>query len=177
MNMKFCCQASLFLAINIDFFKFDVTIPAGYLLWKSLRSEIFYIYGKVVKISWLPWPLKLRFPPGSPAYEAHAGETLQEELLSPPLYATQIYSMIGALIICLVLIKFFKHKKNNGEVFILMGLLYSVNRFIIEFFRDEPAFAFGFTDDQIINIIVFVIAAGAFFYLRRRKSLQTEPAG
>jgi len=126
-------------------------------------------FGKICQLDWLPWPLKLTFPPGSPPYEAHFAGDASSYLRSPPVYATQVFSMIGAFVIFLVLDRFFKYKKNNGEIFALMGMLYSIDRFIIEFFRDEPAFALGLTDDQILNIIIFIIAIIAFLYLRTKK--------
>jgi len=125
-------------------------------------------YGKVCKLDWLPWPLKLTFPPGSHPYRAYLGEASAQPH-SPPVYATQIYSIVDVLIICLVLQIFFRYKKNDGEVFTLMAMLYGVHRFVIEFFRDEPALAFGLTDDQLLCIVIFVIAAAAFSYIRTRK--------
>jgi len=60
-------------------------------------------------------------------------------------FATQIYEMVGVFILAIFLEKYFKYKKNNGEVFVLMCILYSVIRFLNEFLRDEPAFMFGLT--------------------------------
>ena len=125
-------------------------------------------YGKVCNIEWLPWPLKLTFPRGSYAYLAQFG-TSSDQLHSQPVYATQIYSIVGVLIICAVLQVFFRRRKNDGEVFVLMAILYGIHRFIIEFFRDEPVLAFGLTDDQILCIAILVIGAAAFAYIRTRK--------
>ena len=175
-------QGGLILAIIASFFYmkhkkvsllagYDIAAPATMLGLAFGRVGCLLngcCYGKACNVEWLPWPLKLTFPPGSHPYKAYLGEasTLPH---SPPVYATQIYSMIGVLIIFLVLHKFFTHKKNDGEVFTLMALLYSVHRFIIEFFRDEPALALGLTDDQILSIVIFIITAVAFACIRTRK--------
>jgi phosphatidylglycerol:prolipoprotein diacylglycerol transferase len=149
----------------------DVVSPAGMLGLAFGRVGCFLngcCFGKVCEVTWVPWPLKLTFPPGSPAYVAHYGAHLQGHPHSPPVYATQLFSLVGAVIIFLVLNRYFKYKKRDGEVFSLMCVLYAADRFVIEFFREEPLFALGLTDDQVMNIIVFILALTAFLYLRKK---------
>ncbi len=77
------------------------------------------------------------------------------------LHPTQIYSVFSNLLLFFILIIFQKKKKFNGMVFLIYIMLYSLFRFIIEFFRGDfrGNFIFDFISmSQGIGLIVFLIA-------------------
>jgi phosphatidylglycerol:prolipoprotein diacylglycerol transferase len=68
---------------------------------------------------------------------------------------TQLYSSAAGIIIFICLIYIYDRKKHDGQVFYWGVLMYSVYRFIIEFFRAYPSHYFGLTASQWISIAVF----------------------
>lgn len=94
-------------------------------------------YGKTTL--W-PWGLKL---PG------HKGNV----------HPTQVYEAIFLVFIFLILKFFYRKSKRPGEVFILYFLLYSLGRFLLEFYRgDNPSLIGPFTIFQIISLIIFTVS-------------------
>ncbi len=89
------------------------------------------------------------------------------DLRTQPIHPTQLYSSFMALMISLFLGWFFWHHKYDGEVFVLMFIIYPINRFLIEMIRaDNPHDTFGFTVSQFISLVAIPIAILAFMSLR-----------
>jgi phosphatidylglycerol:prolipoprotein diacylglycerol transferase len=91
------------------------------------------------------------------------------------LHPTQLYESFTMLIVFGVLIYLHRRKKFDGQVLIAYAIIYSIVRFIIEFFRDDPrGNLFGLGDltglstSQIISLVVAVFAI-IFMILRLRK--------
>jgi phosphatidylglycerol:prolipoprotein diacylglycerol transferase len=83
-----------------------------------------------------------------------------------PLHPTQLYSSAGNLIIFFVLTYLWKRRRFDGEIFLLYLILYSLMRFIIEFYRaDNPYILFNLTLSQLLSIVIFI---GALCILRRK---------
>lgn len=75
------------------------------------------------------------------------------------LIPTQEISSLGNLIIFLILLNYSKKERSDGKVAGLYILLYSIGRFIIEFFRGDFRGNVGpLSTSQFISIITFVIA-------------------
>ncbi len=56
-----------------------------------------------------------------------------------PLYPTQIYSSVNALLLALVLHVMFQYRRRNGQVILGFAVLYGIGRFLLEILRaDEP---------------------------------------
>lgn len=91
--------------------------------------------------------------------------------LNTPLHPTQLYEifMIGAIL--LVLIQLTRHKKFDGQVFIIYIILYAIGRGIIEIFRGD--IRRGFIIDGILShsqlISLFIIGIAVWGYLRLAK--------
>lgn len=86
------------------------------------------------------------------------------------LHPTQIYSALSNFIIFFVLQWLLKNKKFDGMVFLSYVMIYSVTRFIIEFFRGDfrGDFYFEFISiSQGIGLIGFVVAL--FFFIKLKK--------
>jgi phosphatidylglycerol---prolipoprotein diacylglyceryl transferase len=96
-------------------------------------------------------------------------------------HPAQLYSVIGNLIIFFILFFAFRYfyinKQNkrryyNPGFFISLYLiLYSIFRFIIEFFRDNPLFIYNFTFAQFVSIILFLIGIAIFYFISSKKVL------
>lgn len=57
--------------------------------------------------------------------------------LNVPLHPTQIYLSLNALVIFFILLWVQKRKRFDGQVLLTYGILYSIGRFIIEFYRGD----------------------------------------
>lgn len=91
-------------------------------------------------------------------------------------YPTQIFSALALLLIFAILRTWQKKRRFNGEIFLGYGLLYSVKRFSVEFFRgDNPKILHGLTISQLISVAVFVVCSGLFIYryLKWKRSLKS----
>jgi phosphatidylglycerol:prolipoprotein diacylglycerol transferase len=88
------------------------------------------------------------------------------------------------LIVFFFLLWLHKHKRFSGQVILLYALLYSVIRFAIEFFRDDPrgdilgvTTMTGLSTSQIISIIVGVGALVLLVMKWRQIATLTKAAG
>ena len=73
---------------------------------------------------------------------------------SLPTHPTQVYSSVNALLLFLTLWFFWTTRREDGQVFALMLILYSISRFLIEIIRQDEAGQFGteFTISQWVSI-------------------------
>ncbi len=87
-------------------------------------------------------------------------------------HPTQLYGVIGGLIIFLIL-KALEKKGPLFPGFLMVSLvgLYSIYRFILEFFREEVQFYF-FTAGQIVSIILFMLALLFYLWAVRRQEAE-----
>src|SRR3989442_9392592 len=90
--------------------------------------------------------------------------------LGVPLHPTQLYEAGAELLILIVLlVTERKGRPYAGRTFWLYMLLYSISRFIIEFYRGDERGAVGiFSTSQFISIILAPLAIGMLIYLSRR---------
>lgn len=91
--------------------------------------------------------------------------------LNVPLHPTQIYLSLNALVIFGVLMWMRNRKQFDGQVLLTYGMLYSIGRFIIEFFRgDERGFAIPdmLSTSQFIGL--FVLGLSILFWVRRKSN-------
>jgi phosphatidylglycerol---prolipoprotein diacylglyceryl transferase len=91
--------------------------------------------------------------------------------LGVPLHPTQLYEAAAGLSLFFFLIWIQKRKSYEGQIFWLFLLLYSVLRFLIEFFRDDPrGFLFGtfLSTSQAIGILLAILSLFMLNYLKRR---------
>lgn len=110
----------------------------------------------------------IRFPADSPAArEQHMGWNEK----SKPVHPTQLYETAAAIAFFFFLSWFYRQKrKAQGEVFLLMVMLYSAWRFVIEFWRgdERPQWLGELSYSQVMSIGLFVIAGVWMFLLRSR---------
>jgi phosphatidylglycerol:prolipoprotein diacylglycerol transferase len=120
----------------------------------------------------------LKWPAGRPLHltvERAGGRKEIEFLPAPslPLHPAQLYSSLDGLLLFVLLTAFFPFRRRYGEVLVLLMAGYAVNRFSIEQLRnDTPAdFLFHLTLSQDISLLMILIAAGLFLYIRRKPPL------
>lgn len=85
-------------------------------------------------------------------------------------HPTFLYESLGNIIIFFFLVWYRKHKrKNEGEVFALYLMLYSVVRFFVEGLRTDSLMFLGLRTAQIASIGMFLAGLAIFYILRRYK--------
>jgi phosphatidylglycerol:prolipoprotein diacylglycerol transferase len=150
------------------------TVPLGFAVGKIGCFLAGCCYG-------LPSASGLRFAKGSLCYVAQraAGAIAPNAPRSAPVHPVQLYDMIFGFSLFAATSLLVRRSKRPGEVFAASLLGYSVYRFVIEFFRDDPdTHTFGLTlrDSQYTAVVVFVLSAAAWAWLRlRRIPAETPP--
>lgn len=90
-----------------------------------------------------------------------------DDLLRHP---TQIYSLLGSLLLFVILWRLRNHQRFPGFLFLLYFGLYSIMRFVVEFFRVGPLVFPWLTLAQLVCIIIALIAFALIFLIERRFS-------
>lgn len=81
------------------------------------------------------------------------------------LHPTQLYESAAMFVITLTLLYIHSKKRFRGQVILSYVVLYSMARFIIEIFRDDPRGAlFGLSTSQLISVIIGPIALVLMIY-------------
>jgi len=93
-------------------------------------------------------------------YLAPASHKLQ------PLVPIQLISSLLLFILAIVLVYLFLKSNSPGNTFITFIIIYSISRFIIEYFRDDSRYyALNLSDGQIFSILMFI--AGIILIFRK----------
>lgn len=95
---------------------------------------------------------------------------------SLPTHPTQIYSSINALVMCLVVWFLFPFRRHRGEVLLVLLVMYSCARFLLEAIRSDEVGQLGtpFTISQLVSMIVLVGCAVALYRLQRQPPLASS---
>jgi phosphatidylglycerol:prolipoprotein diacylglycerol transferase len=100
------------------------------------------------------------------------------------LHPTQLYESFAMLVVFLFLLWLHKRKRFSGQVILTYALLYSVIRFVIEFFRDDPRGDIlgltrltGLSTSQLIGLVVAVSALLLLWVRRRRAQVAAKTDG
>lgn len=132
-------------------------------------------YGKACN---LPWAV--RFPKDSLTYEklAPEGRILENPLSTIPLHPTQLYSSFAAFVLAGILAWYFRRRPFDGAVLALGGILYPINRFVLEALRDDEPKRWNtpFTYSQLISIGLLISGICAMYYLSKRGKLTRTPS-
>ena len=87
------------------------------------------------------------------------------------LIPTQLIEAVANLLIFAFLLWLTKRRRFEGQVIFAYLMIYSVARFIIEFWRADPrGEAFGLSTSQLISVIMFPLALLLMIYYSRRKT-------
>ena len=101
------------------------------------------------------------------AYQVEASGLAPRLLASLPVHPTQLYSSVAALLIFLLLTLYYPHRRREGEVFLLMLILYGTARFLIEGLRTNAEVWLGLSLAQLMSLLAVPVALGLF--LRSQK--------
>jgi phosphatidylglycerol:prolipoprotein diacylglycerol transferase len=94
------------------------------------------------------------------------------------LHPTQLYEAGAALLILVVLVWMHRRRRFEGQVILAYAMLYSVARFIIEYWRDDPrGEIFNLSTSQFVAIILFAGALPAFIYRFRKHRAESPTPG
>jgi prolipoprotein diacylglyceryltransferase len=81
-------------------------------------------------------------------------------------------------LILVVLLWMHRRRRFEGQVILAYAILYSVGRFIIEFWRNDPrGEILNLSTSQIVAIILFAGALPAFIYRLRKRSAEAPAPG
>ncbi|MGE0885154.1 MAG: prolipoprotein diacylglyceryl transferase [Blastocatellales bacterium] len=93
------------------------------------------------------------------------------------LHPTQLYEAGALLLIFIVLLLMFRRRRFNGQIVLAYAMMYSVARFVIEFWRDDPrGEILGLSTSQFIAVLFF-IGASFGFLIKLRNERQSSPSG
>ncbi|RPH49292.1 MAG: prolipoprotein diacylglyceryl transferase [Planctomycetota bacterium] len=118
--------------------------------------------------------LCMSFPANSPA-SVQQGKPYEKSL---PVHPTQLYETAAALAFFFFLSWLYnKKRKANGEIFLIMGMLYAAWRFVIEFVRGDkrPQWLGELSYSQVVSIVLFAVAGIWLFLLRSRPPAEAPP--
>jgi phosphatidylglycerol:prolipoprotein diacylglycerol transferase len=111
------------------------------------------------KVCYLPWGVRFRSDAAAPVP------------LDKPLHPVQLYESAADLFIFFVLYRRVGRSHSSGQVIGLYLVLYSLARFIIEFFREHEQGLFGpFSLTQWIALALFALGALLLFHTRDRET-------
>ena len=148
---------------------FGVALPMGHWVGRIGCLMAGCCYGRPTTV---PWAVRLG---GSPA------SATPPDLWGVPLHPTQLYEAASDILIFSVLLKFAlpKAKKKQlkpGTVFLLYVLLYSIERFINEFYRgDDRGWSYGGLWVSQWVALVCIAGAGATLLVRGVRASARAP--
>ena len=70
--------------------------------------------------------------------------------------------------VLLVLLRFHRYLARDGYTFLGYLSLYAVGRFILTFVRQESIWFWGLQEAQVVSVLILVVSAALFLYLRKR---------
>jgi phosphatidylglycerol---prolipoprotein diacylglyceryl transferase len=86
-----------------------------------------------------------------------------------PLVPTQLIEAIANLLLFAGLLWLWKRRKFDGQIIFAYFIAYSVIRFTIEFWRDDPRGAFlGLSTSQLISVVMLPLGIALMIYYGRR---------
>ena len=96
---------------------------------------------------------------------------------SQPVHPTQLYSTIGAGLICLFLVAYYPFRRRDGEVVALLLTIYSFMRILEEAIRTDEAGQFGtmLSISQIVSLGVLAGVSVLWVYLSRQPTGSALP--
>ena len=125
----------------------------------------------------LPWAV--RFPPDSATYAAqvNAGIIKEGVASTTALHPAQIYSSILAFFLAAILTWAFRRRPFEGLVTGLTLVLYPINRFVLEFIRNDEKGQLGtaFTISQLISMVLFTAGIILLVWLTLQNGKNTKP--
>lgn len=125
----------------------------------------------------LPWGVHFT----QPAHEYTGVPIYNLDGAALHLHPTQLYESLAMLAVFALLVWLHRRKRFDGQILIAYGIIYSIVRFTVEFFRDDPRGDFlglttlsGLSTSQIISLIIAASAIGFMIYRLKKVSVAPE---
>ena len=134
------------------------------------------------QLSERPWAV--RFPVGSPAFDAHFRAGLLGPLSteSLPVHPTQLYEALLGILCGVTALLYLRRRRCHtldGRVFFTGAALYAVGRFAIELVRGDSdrGLFFGewLSTSQLVSLVVLLLVGGRLLRLRALPTLAPAP--
>ncbi|MDO4745407.1 MAG: prolipoprotein diacylglyceryl transferase [Bacillota bacterium] len=103
--------------------------------------------------------------------EAHGGPTDLPWAITVDgmsVHPTFLYESIWCFILFFVLIYIDNRRKFEGQIILLYGILYSIERFFVEGLRTDSLMIGPLRQAQVISIVIILVCAVAYVYLSKR---------
>lgn len=103
--------------------------------------------------------------------EAHGGPTdlpWAIEVNGQMVHPTFLYESVWCFLLFLVLLFVGRNRQFDGQIFLLYGILYSIERFFVEQLRTDSLMIGSFRTAQLISIAIFLLFILIYFSLNRR---------
>lgn len=104
--------------------------------------------------------------------EAHGGITtsnLAVVINGQHYYPTFLYESIWCLLLFIFLLYLSKHRSFKGQIVLLYGMLYSVERFFVESLRTDSLMIGFLRQAQVISILIFLFCLVLYIILKRKR--------
>ena len=109
--------------------------------------------------------------------EAHGGPTNLPWAISVDgqmVHPTFLYESIWCFLLFLLLLYVDNNRKFQGQTFLLYGMLYSVERFLVEALRTDSLMIGPFKQAQVLSVLVFIVFLVAYLIMRRRNKYRNR---
>ena len=104
--------------------------------------------------------------------EAHGGPTdLPWAVMidGVPCHPTFLYESIWCLLLFVFLLWMDNRRKFEGQIFLLYGMLYSVERFFVEALRTDSLMIGPFKQAQVLSLAVIIVCAAAYVVIQQKE--------
>lgn len=132
---------------KLNFFKYADAIAPGIILGQGIGRIGCDVFGKVMSIV-RPW-----------------GIERQGQLLHP----AQVYEFMLDYVVFFILWRKRKSTKYDGQLFIWYVILFSINRSIVELFRNNPSVAGWFSISHLLSVLLIIGVVILMFYAKKKK--------
>ena len=109
--------------------------------------------------------------------EAHGGPTdLPWAVMidGVPCHPTFLYESIWCLLLFIFLLYMDNHRKFEGQIILLYGMLYSLERFFVEALRTDSLMIGPFKQAQVLSLTLIILCGIAYIVLARRSKASVE---
>lgn len=89
-------------------------------------------------------------------------------------HPTFLYESIWCFFLFLLLLSLSSKRKFRGQISLLYGMLYSLERFFVEALRTDSLMIGPLKQAQVISVIIFIICLALYFYLKMKNEKQIE---
>lgn len=137
---------------KLNFFKYADALAPGLILGQGIGRVGCDVFGKVMTAPYV-W-----------------GVERNGQLLHP----AQVYEFLLDYLVFFILWRKRKNIKYNGQLFLWYVIMFSINRGIVELFRNNPAVAGWFSISHLLSVLFIAGALLVMFVIRKRNIVVNE---